>query len=90
MSSYDTDDYKEKYDESNYASTDYEALTSRIANYSSKLTDIYFTSPAFKGSNTSRTQVGSIMTKAINPKSTEQEILAQFDSAYEECVKAAK
>ena len=30
------------------------------------------------------------MTKAINPKSTEQEILAQFDSAYEECVKAAK
>ena len=90
MSSYETDDYKEKYDESNYASTDYEALTSRIANYSSKLTDIYFTSPAFKGSNTSRTQVGGIMTKAINPESTEEQILAQFDSAYEECVKAAR
>lgn len=90
QSGYQSDEYKEFYDESQYSEGEYGMLTSRIANYVGSLTNDYFTTPAFKGTTQSREGVGAIMTKALTKTSSKAEIDAQFQSSYEEAVKAAK
>lgn len=90
LSGYESPDYKEKYNEENYETTDYGALTARIASYVKEVTPTFFTNPAFKGSNTCRTQVGAIMTKAISKDASKAGIDEQFDKAYAECIKDSK
>ena len=46
------------------------------------MSDYYYTSPAFKGSNECRTQVGGIVTVALTPEKTQQDIDNIFQTAY--------
>jgi multiple sugar transport system substrate-binding protein len=91
-STYQNQDYMELNDESSLTSKTLDMLLARIANYLPKIKDNYFTSPAFKGSNTCRDQVDALMGKALTygtgTVASDEDINTRFGSAYTECVKA--
>lgn len=86
QSIYEDQIYIELYDEASQTPASLDLLNARIANFVGSLSDYYFTSPAFKGSNTCRTQVGGIVQKALMLNSTEAEIDTAFTSAYNNSV----
>jgi multiple sugar transport system substrate-binding protein len=91
-STYDDPEYLELNDESSLTSKTLDMLLVRIANYLPNIKDNYFTSPAFKGSNTCRDQVDALMGKALTYGdgivASDSTIDGWFSSAYTECVKA--
>lgn len=63
---YESDDYKEIYDESQYPeNSTYEIACCRIAELATELNDSYFTSPAFPGSNSCRDEVDTLLGTAV-------------------------
>ena len=50
--------------------------------------DAYFTSPAFNGSSTARTQVGALLAKCMSGTTSDVDALIDdsFEEAYDECV----
>lgn len=86
---YESDDYKDTYDESAISDKkSYDALTARIANLAPNLTSYYFTSPAFKGSNTCRTAVEAMVGKACTATNDAKDAQKWLDDAITESNKA--
>ncbi len=86
QSIYETDDYKEAYNERNCTPLNQDMLDARIANMVGKFQSYYFTSPAFKGSNATRSAVDGLMGKILNIKTfggTDADIDAAFKEAYD-------
>lgn len=66
-----------------------ELLTAKVAQLSVELTPDLYYSPAFKGSSTCRTQVGSVMAQCLVEKDLTQDKLDKiFLTAYEQCILA--
>lgn len=66
-----------------------ELLTAKVAQLSTEITNDLFYSPAFKGSATCRTQVGSLMTQCLVEENLTEEKLDQlFQTAYDQCILA--
>lgn len=86
QSIYEDEIYIELYDEASQTPASLDLLNARIANFVGSLSNYYFTSPAFKGSNTCRAQVGGIVQKALMLNSTEADIDAVFTTAYNNSV----
>lgn len=87
-SAYTSEEYLTTYDEASAAPNSLDLLTARIANYVSTLTDIYYTSPAFKGSSETRDAVGDLMGGALLLNSDRKEIDTLFSDAYAASIKA--
>lgn len=92
LSGYESEDYLETYDVANCPEKTLDLLTARIANYVPDITDTYFTSPAFKGSNECRNQVGALMGKALTSTNdaTDTNLDQWFKDAYDACIKAMR
>lgn len=83
---YSHPDYIESNKLQGLSPTSLDALKARINNYIGNLTDYYYTSPAFKGSNECRQQVGGIVSVALTPTKGQAEINEVFQSAYNQSV----
>ena len=66
----------------------YEYLTALVVKVGLEQADAYFTSPAFNGSSTARTQVGALLAKCMSGTTSDVDALINdsFDEAYDECV----
>lgn len=82
QSIYEDEIYTDLYDETLQTPASLDLLNARIANFVGTMSDYYYTSPAFKGSNECRKQVGGIVTVALTPEKTQQDIDNIFQTAY--------
>ena len=84
-SAYATKDYKEVYDEKECTPKTQDMLDARVANKVGDFQQMYFTSPAFKGSNAARDAVDGLMGKVLSKtcNGTDEEINAIFKEAYD-------
>ncbi len=89
-SCYETDDYKEAYDEQSCTKYSQDLLDARIANKVGAFQEMYFTSPAFKGSNAARDAVDGLMGKILTPtfSGSDTDIDTVFKEAYDTASKA--
>ena len=78
QSCYEAEDYMQSYEVSSQDPKTLDILNARIGTLVKDFTADYYTSPAFKGSNECRTQVGGIVTTALTKTSTQ----AQIDDAF--------
>lgn len=93
---YDSADYKEVYDETQYPeNSTYEIACCRIADLVSDFNDSYFTSPAFPGSNSCRDEVDSLLGDAVkegtkNGTVSDSWLDQHFKTAYDNAYKDIK
>ena len=81
QSCYETEDYKRAYDVSIQEPKTLDILNARIGTLVKDFADDFYTSPAFKGSNECRTQVGGIVTTSLTKTKTQADIDAAFEKA---------
>ncbi|MBQ9265477.1 MAG: extracellular solute-binding protein [Bacilli bacterium] len=84
-SAYATKDYEDVYNEKNCTPKTQDMLDARVANKVADFQQMYFTSPAFKGSNAARDAVDGLMGKVLGKtcNGTDDEINAIFKEAYD-------
>ena len=93
-STYETEDYKMIYDESQYQDKKtLDVLCCRIATLCTELTNSYYTSPAFKGSSGCRDEVDNLLGKVVaygtdNGKTIpDSDLNAYFQTAFDNAAK---
>ena len=66
----------------------YSFLTAYVVKVGLEQANAYFTSPAFNGSSTARTQVGTLLAKCMSESTSDVDglINTAFEDAYDECV----
>lgn len=84
---YESEEYLNLYNVEEATENSLDLLNARIANFVGSLQNDYFTSPAFKGSNTCRTQVGGVTAAALTKTNGQAEIDKAFKTAYDNSVK---
>lgn len=89
----ESDDFKEANDVDANALKTLSMLGARVNNFVPKVSEYYYTSPAFKGSNACRDEVDTIIgnaAKYTGTVSSDETIAAWFKTAYDASMKAMK
>ena len=88
-SNYEDEDYKDATNPDGKPAKSLERLMAKSADYTKNITGEMYTSPAFKGSSTARTQAGGLMTSCLTETNlTDAKLNELFEKAVSECLLA--